>query len=229
MKLHNTALIPARSGSKRIKGKNSRMLRGKPLVEWTINSAFESQVFERIILSTDDVHLIDQYKDDYRITLDCRDTSLCGDNIQMTDVICSVVDKYFLKGNLCLLQPTSPMRTSDDIKNSLELLQKPDTTSVVSVRIARHPVQWSFPQSDRLTSRVIDKLTKERSQDLEYYFELNGAIYWYSVKEFKKMKMQIIPNAAIYKMPFVRSIDIDDMEDFNLCEALLSWGDGHQV
>ena len=76
-----------------------------------------------------------------------------------------------------------------------------------------------------MTDAFVDEVDGRRSQELIYEYELNGAIYWYSVDKYLNHKRQLIAGAATYEMPYWCSIDIDDMTDFALCELILRIGD----
>jgi CMP-N,N'-diacetyllegionaminic acid synthase len=218
----NTAIIPARAGSKRIKKKNSKLLCGQPLVEWTIQQAYQSQLFGKIILSTDDEFLIQNYAGDSRLIVHKRNPSSSSDEAPMSKVITDVISSYNLTGFVCLLQPTSPLRRASDIVDSYGLLRSISVDSVVSVRRARHPCEWSFPKSNFLTEAFVNGMDGKQSQNLNYQYELNGAIYWYCVDKYLIEKRQLMVGAAIFEMPYWCSIDIDDITDFMLCELILS-------
>jgi len=217
-----TAIIPARAGSKRIEKKNSKLLCGQPLVEWSIQQAYQSKLFGKIILSTDDEFLIQKYDNDPRITVHKRSSSSSTDEAPMSKVITDVISSFNLTGFICLLQPTSPLRRVSDIVNSYSLLSSTAVESVVSVRRARHPLQWSFSQCNFLTEAFVKVVDGKQSQNLNYQFELNGAIYWYCVDKYLIKKRQLMVGAAIFEMPYWCSIDIDDITDFLLCELILS-------
>jgi CMP-N,N'-diacetyllegionaminic acid synthase len=226
MKLSSiTAIIPARSGSKRIEKKNSKLLCGLPLVEWTILHAYQSELFDNIILSTDDEFLIQNYASDNRLIVHKRNPSLSSDEAPMSKVITDVISSFNLTGYICLLQPTSPLRRASDIVDSYNLLRNTAADSVVSVRKARHPCQWSFSQGNFLTEAFVNGVNGKQSQNLDYQYELNGAIYWYCVDKYLIEKRQLVVGAAIFEMPYWCSIDIDDITDFMLCELILSADD----
>lgn len=116
-------LIPARRGSKRLPGKNVRMFHGKPLLEWTIDQALESDCFSQITLSTDDPEALEIGMN--RSVINCvpRDSWLTGDAATLNDVVLAELDRFAFCSftHVCLLQPTSPLRIVADIRCGVAL------------------------------------------------------------------------------------------------------------
>ena len=128
-------LIPARSGSKRIKNKNIYELNGKPLIQYTIEAAKNSKLLDDVIVSTDSKRIA-EIANNFNINVPfLRPKKLSGDKIEMIEVIKHVVKKKkFKKINLImLLQPTSPLRTNIDIDKSIKLFSLKRADTLVSV------------------------------------------------------------------------------------------------
>jgi len=221
------AIIPARGGSKRLPGKNIKELAHKPLIAWTIDAALNSSILDTIMVNTDDQRIVAIAKK-YRAEVPfLRENNLATDTASSLDVIEQTL-LYYNSQNIdfdivILLQPTSPLRNSDDIKNALNLFIDKKAASVLSVCEVEHPIQWSNTLDNSLS---MDNFIKEehrntRSQDLEKNYRLNGAIYIWDCKEFLLKKESIITPAFSYIMPRERSIDIDEEIDFKLAELLL--------
>ena len=213
-------IIPARAGSKRIKNKNLKELSGKPLVSWSIECALSSGIFDKIILSTDseDIAKIGKF---YGLNTALRPTELAGDYTTAEEVI-----SYHIEGRanekVCYLQPTSPLRNKEDINLSLELMEKKQAYSVISMCKLERPENWIYNAEENF-EEFVRNISKKRSQDHKLSYVLNGALYWFESKEFKKYKTHLIPHRSYpYIMPINRSVDIDSPEDFIIAEILMN-------
>lgn len=226
-------VIPARSGSIRLPNKNIKSLNGKPLIEWTIESALKVNLISQVIVTTNDDFII-EIAQKYGIEPPFkRPEELCTDNSTTFDVVKHTID--FVLANfdkkfdfVLLLQPTSPLRTAQSIISAIELLINKNADAVVSVTQCEHSPLWTNTlNEDLLMSNFLDeKVLNKRSQDLPIYYRLNGAIYLCSVSEFLKQKTFFIKeNIYAYKMTNQESIDIDTLVDFYLAEALMKVSD----
>ena len=143
------AIIPARGGSKSIKNKNLYIIKKKPLIYYTIKSAINSKYLNAILLSTDSIKIANYVKKFSKIKIPfLRPKKLAGDKILTLPVLKYTLLRYekMLKNKfdfVVLLQPTSPLRTSNDIDNSIKLLNKKKTDSLISVTSvgANHPLR----------------------------------------------------------------------------------------
>ena len=128
-------IIPARKGSRRVPNKNMRMFCGKPLVQWTIEAAIESGIFDMIIVSSDNMKTLElafDFFDTQIIQPHRRPKNLCGDDVDLREVCIQIFRTYGVLPEFCLLQPTSPLRTSDDIKRAYEQFKGHDFLISVS-------------------------------------------------------------------------------------------------
>lgn len=221
------AIIPARKGSKRLPNKNRLILHGKPLIAWTFDAAKKSKYIDTIVLSSDDDHLINlgrKYKIDAPFK---RPEELAEDNSTTIAVILHSIEFYHSVGQdfdyILLLQPTSPLRSVEDIDNAIELLNE-DVKSIVSVCETEHSPLWSniLPDNFSMKDFIPPKLKNIRTQDLPKYYRLNGAVYISEINYLKKNCSFLGENTKAYIMPQDRSIDIDTKLDFDLCNVLLN-------
>ena len=220
-KFENIAVIPARSGSKRLPGKNKRMLGGIPMFQWSLNAAISSKLFQKIILTTDDPEIIELAKVYPRLSVLRRPAALAGDDTASIDVLMHATNNLSFK-YVCLLQPTSPLRTANDILRSKALLLEENGESLVSVTKIHHPNHWQFSdQCTTIPTGFSRQIRDTKRDDFKFSYLLNGAIYWYDKDCLIKHKKTIIDGAQIYEMPPSRSIDVDTLEDFIQCEAML--------
>lgn len=222
------AIIPARGGSKRLPGKNKLDLFGKPLIAWTIDAAINSKVFDEVMVSTDDKEIAEiAIKHSASIPF-MRSENLSTDTASSLDVVEDIITLYKHNNKhydiVVLLQPTSPLRDSDDIVNALDTFVVKEANSVLSVCEVDHPLQWCNSLDETLSMESFLKVSvkNSRSQNLETYYRLNGAIYIWDVDSFLQKKESILPPSFATIMPRERSVDIDEKIDFLLAEALLN-------
>ena len=218
------ALIPARSGSKQIKNKNIKNFLGKPLIFWTIEAAIESKMFSKIYLSTDSVKIINLTKKFKEITILKRSKNLSGDNVPMLDVIKNFYKSLNLKNTefkgLVLLQPTSPLRTKNDIVKSCKLFSKYNPDSLLSVCELNHQFHPDniFKKSQDKLKRIKEKKIFLRQKKPKLYSGNGSSIYITHKKNISKFI--IGGNIVGYEMPESRSIDIDKEYDLKLAELV---------
>ena len=222
------AIIPARKGSKRLVGKNMLDLKEKPLIAWTIEEALKSKYIDNIIISTDDENIINLSKQYKGINIPfIRPKELSSDIATSLDVVLHALSFYISNDKnfdyVMLLQPTSPLRKSKDIDNSIEELTE-EIKSVVSVCETDHSPLWSnkLPENKSMKNFLSKEFLNLRSQDLHKYYRLNGAVYISEVKYLVKEKGFLGDQTKAYIMPIERSIDIDTKIDLELCKILLN-------
>lgn len=221
------AIIPARSGSKGIKDKNIRNLKGKPLISYTINAAKESGVFTEIIVSTDSLKYaeISEY---YGAEVPfLRPTELSRDESAAEDLIIYTLEELEKMGRVydyfVLLQPTSPFRDGIDIKNVVEMIVEYNLNSVISVcEVEHNPLLSNKLDSDLSMKDFISLENNKRRQDLKKIYRLNGAIYAANVNEYIKNRNLYGNKSRAYIMDNIKSIDIDNEIDFKFAEFILN-------
>lgn len=221
------ALIPARGGSKGLKDKNIRQLNNKPLLAYTIEAAKESRIFDRIIVSTDSEEIAAVALKYGAEVPFMRPKELATDTASSMDVLIYTIellqesnDKY---DYVALLQPTSPLRTSQDIVGAVNLLIEKNANSVVSVCKVEHSPLWSntLPEDLSLKDFIRPEIRNLRRQDLPIFYRLNGAIYIVKVSYILESKDFFGQESYAYIMPVNRSVDIDTELDLVLAEVLL--------
>jgi CMP-N,N'-diacetyllegionaminic acid synthase len=218
------AIIPARAGSKRVVNKNIRDLGGIPLIGWTLKDLYKSKYIDHAYVTTDSSE-IQKIAKNYNV--DCeplRPSDLASDTANSVDVVLDVINHRKPGFDIIvLLQPTSPLRKIDDVDMALEFFMEKSACSVTSVcEVESHPSWSACLPDDRSMNEMIKKMQSKRSQDLETYHKLNGAIYIISVEEFKKAKSFFAQDKAFaYFMNRKDSIDIDTEEDLVFANCLL--------
>ena len=221
------AIIPARAGSKRLPGKNTASICGKPLIAWSIMAALESKYVDRVIVSTEDDKTaaiaklagaeVPFKRPGYLATSSTPTIAVIKHALEELDLVSSSTE-YLL-----LLQPTSPLRNSVHIDNAVESFQSNHADSVIGVTEVDHPLEWVVEVSEKLLMKSFAGLDPElRSQDYAKKYRINGAIYLTRVSRFiENNSFFLVSNTYAYMMDEVASVDIDTELDFILAEALL--------
>lgn len=215
---HVLALIPARSGSKGLPGKNIRSFHGRPLLHWTIAAARESGVAERVIVSTDDAAMAEIAQAGGAEIPFLRPPELARDETPMLDVALDVLEKLEADA-LLLLQPTSPLRGAADIRAAAALLG--DFDAVVSVAPVKQHPHWLQRIDDAGGLRPYEASSEAaRRQELPPVYMLNGAIYFVRTEALRRERTFRPARTRAYIMPPERSVDIDTEIDWQLAELL---------
>ena len=219
------AIIPARGGSKGIKNKNIAALAGKPLLQWTIEAAKKSKYVDRIVLSSDDPQI-----QEIAELLGCevpftRATHLATDEASTIDVLVDVLERVVGFDVVVLLQPTSPLRTAEDIDSCINLMMQDNAPSVVSLcAVEDHPaLVVKFRNENQITPFLPHSSSQSlRRQDLPGAFRLNGAVYAAKIPWLLRERSFTAQGSVGFVMPKRRSVDIDERDDLFTAEQLLS-------
>ncbi len=224
--MKNIAIIPARSGSKGVKDKNIRELNGKTLIAYSIEAAMESGEFDEVMVSTDSDNYAEIARKLGAKVPFLRSAATASDTASSWDMVEEVLNKYKDIGKdfdtFCLLQPTSPLRTAQDIQNAYNIYRERAEFAVVSVCEAEHSPLWCghLPDNNEFLDFIDSKSMRQR-QAGEKFYRLNGAIYIVSTKRFKEDKYLYKKGSFAYIMDQSRSIDIDTELDFEIAEVLI--------
>lgn len=224
MKLHDTLfVITARGGSKGLPGKNIRDLCGKPLIAYSIDIARKFVDDENICVSTDSEE-IKKVVEEYGLNVPfLRPDYLATDTATSNDVLVHSLRFYKDLGReykkICLLQPTSPLRSVDDVKCSLDLYRD-DVDMVVSVVKSHAPAVLCSDDENGFIQLIYNKNAEGRQQLKEMY-EFNGAVYVINVESLLEKGMKNFSRKVKYVMSKENSIDIDDIYDFKLVESIM--------
>jgi N-acylneuraminate cytidylyltransferase/CMP-N,N'-diacetyllegionaminic acid synthase len=222
------AIIPARGGSRGIPHKNIKLFAGKPLIYWTICEAKKSKFLDEVIVSTDSLHIADIALKYGASAPFIRPKAISTDNASSLAVVLHAI--HFLQKTgryfeiVILLQPTSPLRRAIDIDNALQALFEKRAKAIVSVAKAfLSPILiHSLPDDKCMKSFVKKSMRNKNRQSLDgNYFQLNGAIFLAYSDYIDQHKDFYGNKTYAYVMPKERSIDIDDMIDFNHAECLM--------
>ncbi len=223
MKNKFLAIIPARGGSKRLPRKNVLDLCGKPLIAYSIEAALNSKYIDKVVVSSDDEEILQISKKFGAETIK-RPDYLASDTSTTFDAIKHTIDSLEKYEYIVLLQPTSPLRNSKHINESIEFFESKKADAVISVCEMEHSPLWSNTLDDTLSMNdfLKDEVLNKRSQDLEKYYRLNGAIYICKTELLLKEKSFFLKeNIFAYIMDRRSSVDIDEEIDFKMAEFFL--------
>lgn len=224
-------IIPARGGSKRLPRKNILDLQGKPLIAWTIDSGLKSKYIDEVMVTTDDIEIMEISKTYGAMVPFQRPKNLSNDTATRSDVIKHTIEFYVNHlqkkfDYIVYLQPTSPLRNAHEIDKAIEYMFDKQSDAVVSVCELEHPMPWvgTLPRDLEMSKFLNEAVIKSRSQDFETYYRLNGAIYICNTMKFiEEGCIFLSKNIYAYLMPVNMSVDIDTLEDFEYARFILSF------
>jgi CMP-N,N'-diacetyllegionaminic acid synthase len=222
------ALILARGGSKRLPGKNIRLLGGRPLISWSIDTAKLIPEVCDILVSTDSLEIQNTAKKLGAYAPWLRPKNLSTDSSSSIDAALHALDWYESKhgtiDGLLLLQPTSPFRSLEKMKEGVKLFSIDGCNSVLGVSPTHAHPKWTFRIGNgQLSPFLSDHGLDVRSQDLEPVYVINGSFYLISPCYLRHEKSFFIEGA----MPLVidsnvESLDIDTQQDWQYAEYFIS-------
>lgn len=217
------ALIPARGGSKSVPRKNIKILAGKPLIAWTIDAAIHSGIVDQIIVSTDDKEIGEIALTWGAEVPGLRPKALAQDETSSIDVVLYTASQMDGFDWLLLLQPTSPLRSADDIRGIINLVFERGAHSAVSVCESPSNPVWMYNIDSNGKLRSISPFADHphQRQKLSPVYQLNGAMYLMNREWLLTNKNFIGDDTIGYVMPPERSADIDTPLDWEWVEFLL--------
>jgi len=216
------AIVPARGGSKVVPRKNLRNICGKPLLALTIEAAQRSSLLDLVVVSSDDREILDIATASGVDTI-WRPAELATDESPTIAAVLHALKERSAYNMVVLLQPTSPMRTTEDIDAAIRLAVESGAPACVSVCEASESPYWMFTLAGgRTLSPLLPGVTPTRRQDLPRVFRLNGAIFVADVRWLEQSEGFLSAQTVAYVMPVERSLDIDTEEDFESLARLLA-------
>jgi len=223
-------IIPARGGSKGVPKKNIRMVNGKPLIAYAVERALRAQSIDHVIVSTDSPEIAEVAKSYGAEVPFLRPSSLAEDSTPMLPVLeHAVVMCEKLYGDMIdpviLLDPTAPLRVTDDIEACLSLFRKGGVDAIISANEARRNPYFNMVSVDAdgfaaLAARAERPIY--RRQDAPIVYDLNTVCWVFSRETIMVIRERIPPKTRIYLVPLERAIDLDTESDFASLEAYLN-------
>lgn len=220
----NLCIIPARGGSKRIPRKNIKNFLGKPIIGYSIEAALQSDLFDEVMVSTDDKEIAEIAKNLGAKVPFLRSPNNSSDFATTADVLLEViqayknVNKYFQRA--CCIYPTAPFTTPKMIEEGYVLLNKNFVDSVLPVTEFGYPIHRSLefePETARIRMSLPENI-QSRSQDFKKKYHDSGQWYWINIKSFLDQKSIFMneSRALILNRNLVQ--DIDTEEDWKIAE-----------
>lgn len=226
--MKNIAVIPARSGSKGLRDKNIMELNRRPLLYYSIDAAKKAGIFNTIHVSTDSkkyARIAREYGADVPFL---RRVELSSDTASTWDVVKYVLGQYKKLGEIfdvvTILQPTSPLRDSEDIIGAWQYFESKKANMISSVCEVDHSPLWcnTLPEDMSMESFEDEKLAYVPRQSLPTYYRENGAIYIVKAECLFKGESLYKNKCYAYIMERSHSVDIDGEMDFVIAQAMLN-------
>lgn len=215
------AIITARGGSKRIPHKNIREFCGKPILNYSIEAALQSNLFDEVMVSTDDEEIAEIARKAGAKVPFMRSSETANDYASTDDVLLEVLKWYQEKGRefetFCCLYPTAPFVTAQKLQKAMELLKTTD--SVMPVTAFSYPPQRCVILNESGELRMKwPEYARTRSQDLETYYHDCGQFYCCRTKPFMEYGTTDLPHMVPMIMNGLEVQDIDNMDDWEIAE-----------
>jgi N-acylneuraminate cytidylyltransferase len=217
-------VIPARGGSKGVPRKNIRIVGDKPLIAWTIEEAKKSRYLDRLIVSSEDAEIIrmsEQWGCEAPFE---RPAALATDNISGVDPVLHSLQELPGYDYVVLLQPTSPLRSVEDIDGCIDKCISTNAKSCVSVTEPENNPYWMYllGAEGKMKPLIETEDLVLRRQDLPKVYALNGAVYVAENEWLMRERSFLAGEPLGYEMPQERSLDIDTELDLKVFEALVA-------
>ena len=217
------AVITARGGSKRIPHKNIRIFCGKPIIKYSIEAALKSEIFDEIMVSTDDEQIAQTARQAGAKVPFMRSKHNSDDLAATHEVILEVLDEYKKAGicfeYVCCIYPTAPFLTAETLQQSMKELENSGADGIVPVVAYSFPPQRSFLLRDGKVKYRWPENRLKRTQDLETYYHDSGQFYFLRTEAFLHEKSMVLENTVPFILDPMAVQDIDNESDWELAEA----------
>ena len=221
--MKNIAIITARGGSKRIPRKNIKEFMGKPMLAYAIEAAVNSQIFDEVMVSTDDIEIAEiTQKYGAKIPF-MRSEATANDFATTADVLKEVIKEYNKLGkffeSFCCIYPCVPFLNAEILKNANEKFDKSGADSLMPVVKYSFPIQRAVKiNSEGFLEYREPQFAMSRSQDLEPMFHDVGMFYFAKTKAFLEYKTLVTPKTVLFEMDESVVQDIDTLDDWKMAE-----------
>ena len=216
------AVITARGGSKRIPRKNIREFCGKPILAYSVEAALQSEVFGKVMVSTDDpeiARIAEQYGAEVPFF---RSEKTANDYATTNDVLLEVLDELEKRGEryefACCLYPTAPFVTPEKLKSAVARLLASDADTLIPVTAFSYPPQRAMIVRDERLVFEYPQYLDSRSQDLEPHYHDVGQFYVFRTEAFRRNRRLMVGNILPMVIPETEVQDIDNLTDWEIAE-----------
>lgn len=216
------ALIPARGGSKRLPRKNILPFMGKPIIAWTIEAALKTELFDAVVVSTDD-NEISAVAKEFGAEVDDRNAELASDTASVAGVCIDYLNKQQAKGLRCdeltVLYATAPLRNAQDIQKTVRLIEDDHCNFALAATEYDLPPHQALKLSgENDVTPMWPEIVPMKASEIGYLVVDNGSTYAVKVDAFLKQGNFYGPDLRVHLMPRQRSHDIDEHIDFKIAE-----------
>lgn len=215
-------IIPARSGSKRIKNKNILKFHGVPLIGRTIKTAKNTKIFEKILVSSDSKKIINISQKYGAKSYGLREKKYAGDKITINQSLFQEIKKYSLQkvDIFCCIYPATPLLQPYMLRDAYKKFIKGKYDSLISVTKYDYPIFRALKVDKKKVNFLWKKFEKKMSQDMLETVHDCGYFYFFKTKNFIKNKKIITNNTGFYEIPKNLAIDIDNKIDLKIAKKL---------
>ena len=208
------AVVPARAGSVRLPGKNTRPMAGRPMAAWTFDAALKARTLDHVVVSTDDPALRDLATAMGLATVE-RPSSLAGSDASVIDAVAHALDEVGGEWeHVVLLQPTSPLRTAADVDHVVTACRRADAPAAMATAVLPKPATFHGRLSSEGRLRKLDG-------ELDQVRVVTGAVYVASPRVLFRARTFWVDDCLAVDLPADRAWDVDTIEEFAACEAAL--------
>lgn len=220
--MSNIAIIPARGGSKRIPGKNTRLFCGKPIIAWSIEAALSSGVFDEVMVSTDDETIAAIAKQYGASVPFMRSAKNADDYATTIDVLKEVLQEYKTVnkefGFGCCIYATAPFVSSKVLADAYKRFTENNYTSFFPVVQYSYPIWRSLKVENNKPEMWWPENMNKRSQDLPPAYHDAGQFYWFKANEIDNLPSLFTDNSGVVVVDEMQVQDIDNLQDWQLAE-----------
>lgn len=220
--MRKIAIITARGGSKRIPGKNMKPFCGKPILEYSIEAALESGIFETVMVSTDHEQIAEIAKRCGAKVPFMRSEKTSGDFATTNDVLLEVLGEYDKLGEHfdmgCCIYPTAPFVTAEKLRRAVEMLESSSADTLIPVTAFSYPPQRAMAVREGRLEFLYPQYLDSRSQDLETHYHDVGQFYIFRTDVFRKNRRLMVGNILPLVVSEMEVQDIDNQTDWEIAE-----------
>jgi N-acylneuraminate cytidylyltransferase len=220
--MSNLAIIPARGGSKRIPRKNIRDFMGKPIIAYSIEVALKSNLFDEVMVSTDDIEIAEiALKYGAKVPF-LRNEKSADDFASTTDVLIEAINEYEklkLKFDYgCCIYPTAPLLKLENLIKAYNLLVNQNFESVFPITKFSYPILRALELTNNKVKMIWEENIKKRSQDMPKAFHDSGQFYWFKISNFLISQKIFTENSGAIELNELEVQDIDNEMDWKLAQ-----------
>jgi N-acylneuraminate cytidylyltransferase len=223
MDVRKIAIIPARGGSKRIPKKNSKDFLGKPIISYAIEAALQSNLFDEVMVSTDDSEIAEIAKRYGAKVPFFRSAKNADDFATTMDVLLEVLNDYEKRNYkfdyACCIYPCTPLLKVENLINSFQILKNENLDCVFPIVKYGFPIQRAVRINEK---QLVEMFQREhlttRSQDLEASYHDVGQFYFFDVQKLMEKQQLLTDNTGFIELSEMESQDIDTISDWELAE-----------